>query len=214
MAENPLEVIVDTQLPVHDVSEATYRSVLADCAAVMAASGLPHAFMGGLASSIYGRVRRTHDLDLFVRPDDAERALEVLSAAGYETEKSNPDWIYKATKKGLLVDVIYMGSDGAVFDAEMEEHVQVVEHEGVRLPIVSPEDLLTLKLAAFREDTARQWYDCLALIENVELDWDYLVRRAARRPYRVLSLLVYAAGEGLPVSWSAVERLVEVGRPS
>jgi len=90
----------------------------------------------------------------------------------------------------------------------------VAEHEGVRLPIVSPEDLVALKLAAFREDTARQWYDCLALIENVEMDWDYLVRRATRRPHRVLSLLVYAAGEGLPVSWDAVERLAEVARSS
>src|SRR5947209_19317224 len=96
MAENPLEVIVDTQLPVHEVSEATYRSVLADCAAVMASSGLPHAFMGELASSIYGRVRRTHALDLFVHPDDAERALEVLNPARYEPEKSNLDGIYKA----------------------------------------------------------------------------------------------------------------------
>lgn len=214
MADNPLEVVVDTQLPVREVSDATYRSVLADCVGIMARSGLPHAFMGGLASSIYGRVRRTHDLDLFVRPDDAERALEVLAAAGYQTERSNPDWIYKATKHGLLVDVIYTGSDGAVFDADMEEHVRIVEHEAVRLPIVSPEDLLTLKLAAFREDTARQWYDCLALLENVELDWDYLVRRARRRPHRVLSLLVYAVGEDLPVSWTAVEQLVEACRPS
>src|SRR5438067_11092512 len=131
MAENPLEVIVDTQLPVHEVSEATYRSVLADRAAIMASSGLPPAFMGGLASSIYGRVRRTHDLDLFVRPDDAERALEVLSAAGYETEKSNPDWIYKATKKSLLVDVIYMGSDGASFDPGTEQQGRVAAQHGV-----------------------------------------------------------------------------------
>src|SRR5438105_9147989 len=213
MAENPLEVIVDTQLPVHEVSEATYRSVLADCAAVMASSGLPHAIMGGLASSIYGRVRRTHDLDLFVRPDDAERALEVVSAAGYETEKSNPDWIYKATKKGLLVDVIYLGSDGAVFDAEMQKRTRLLDFNGNQLPIVAPEDLLALKLAAFREDTARQWYDCLAVLESQDLDWDYLGRRAARRPHRVLALLIYAAGEGIPVSWPVIDRLLDVARP-
>lgn len=206
---------MDTQLPVRDVSEETYRQVLADCVQVMARSGIPHAFMGGLASTIYGRVRSTHDLDLFVRPDDAERTLSALAGAGYQTEKSNPDWIYKATKRGLLVDVIYTGSDGAVFDAEMAEHVRMETHEGITLPVVSPEDLICLKLAAFREDTARQWYDCLALLEHVpELDWDYLVRRASRRPYRVLSLLVYALGEGLPVNWTAVERLVEVCRPS
>lgn len=205
MAENPLEVIVETQLPVQEVDEETYLEVLHDCVRVMAESGLPHAFMGGLASTIYGRERHTHDLDLFVRPADAEATLEVLAAAGYRTERSNPDWIYKAEKKGLLVDVIYRGTDGAEFDQEMERHVRRVEFEGIVLPIVSPEDLMTLKLAAFREDTARQWYDCLALLEAQPMDWDYLCARARRRPHRTLSLLVFAAGEGLEVPVRAID---------
>ncbi len=205
MAENPLEVIVDTQLPVQEVGEETYLEVLHDCVRVMAASAIPHAFMGGLASTIYGRERNTHDVDLFVRPADAEATLEVLAAAGYKTEKSNPDWIYKAEKKGLLVDVIYRGTDGAVFDPEMERHVRRIEFAGVVIPIVSPEDLLTLKLAAFREDTSRQWYDCLAVLEAQQIDWDYLCARARRRPHRTLSLLVFAVGEGLEVPVSAID---------
>jgi predicted nucleotidyltransferase len=213
MNDNPLEVVVDTQLPVREVDEQTYLEVLADCVRVMRNSGIPHAFMGGLASTIYGRERHTHDLDLFVRPEDAERTLEALAAAAYRTEKSNPDWIFKATKKGLLVDVIYMGTDGAVFDEEMQKHVRVVDFQGNRLPIVAPEDLMALKLAAFREDTARQWYDCLAVLEAQELDWDYLTRRAARRPHRVLALLIYAAGEGMSVPWPAIDRLLEVAHP-
>jgi hypothetical protein len=205
MAENPLEVIVDTQLPVQEVGEETYLEVLADCVRVIGESGIPHAFMGGLASTIYGRERHTHDLDLFVRPADAERTLEVLAAAGYRTEKSNPDWIYKAEKRGLLVDVIYRGTDGAEFDEDMERHLRRVEFAGVVLPIVSPEDLVTLKLAAFREDTARQWYDCLALLEAQAIDWEYLCARARRKPHRPLSLLVFAAGEGLAVPVSAID---------
>ena len=205
MAENPLEVIVGTRLPVAEVDEETYLEVLRDCVRVMAESEIPHAFMGGLASSIYGRERHTHDLDLFVRPADAERTLEVLAAAGYGTERSNPDWIYKAEKKGLLVDVIYRGTDGGEFDAEMERHVRRAEIAGIDLPIVAPEDLMCLKLAAFREDTARQWYDCLALIESQPLDWEYLCARASRKPHRPLSLLVYALGEGLTVPVSAID---------
>jgi len=213
MSDNPLEVVVDTRLPVREVDETTYLEVLADCVRVMHESGILHAFIGGLASTIYGRERHTHDLDLFVRPDDAERALEVLAAAGYQTERSNPDWIFKATKRGLLVDVIYMGTGGEVFDEEMEKHVRVVDFQGHRVPIVAPEDLLILKLAAFREDTARQWYDCLALLRAQEFDWDYLCRRAARRPHRVLALLFFAAGEGIAVSWPATEQLLKLARP-
>ena len=77
---------------------------------------------------------------------------------------------------------------------------------------LAPEDLIALKLAAFREDTARQWYDCLAVREAQELDWDYLTRRAARRPHRVLALLIYAAGEGVSVFWPAIDRLLELAR--
>jgi predicted nucleotidyltransferase len=207
MAENPLEGIVDTRLQVREVGEETYLEVLHDCVRVMAASGLPHAFMGGLASTIYGRERNTHDLDLFVRPEDAGRTLEVLAAGGYRTEKSNPDWIYKAEKEGLLVDVIYRGTDGAEFDQEMERHLRRVEFAGIVIPIVSPEDLLTLKLAAFREDTARQWYDCLAVLEAQQIDWDYFCARARRRPHRPLSFLVFAVGEGLEVPVSAIDRI-------
>jgi hypothetical protein len=87
----------------------------------------------------------------------------------------------------------------------MERHVRRVEFAGTVLPIVAPEDLLTLKLAAFREDTARHWYDCLAVIEAQQIDWEYLCARASRKPHRPLSLLVFAVGEGLAVPRSAID---------
>jgi hypothetical protein len=51
------------------------------------------------------------------------------------------------------------------------------------------------------------------VLEAQKLDWDYLGRRVARRPHRMLALLIYAAGEGMSVSWPALDHLLEVARP-
>ncbi len=80
--------IVETALPVHEVTDEEYLDVLDACLRVMDASGIPHCFIGGLAPSIYGRDRTTHDLDLFVRPEDADRTLKALAAGGFRVERS------------------------------------------------------------------------------------------------------------------------------
>ncbi|HEX6548579.1 MAG TPA: nucleotidyltransferase [Candidatus Dormibacteraeota bacterium] len=199
--------IVETRLPVHDVTDAVYLEVLDDVASALAGSGIPHCFIGGLASSVYGRDRHTHDLDLFVRPEDADRTLEVLAGHGFEVERSCPDWIYKAAKRGLLVDVIFMTTDGTVLDPELELHVRTAVFAGRKLPVIAPEDLLITKLSAFREDTAHQWFDCVALLESTELDWHYLMARAREKPHRLLSLLVFVAGSGRKLPAGVLEEL-------
>ena len=63
--------------------------------------------MGGIASSCLGRERWTHDIDLFVRPTEATRALEVLHKVGFATEETYPEWLFKARKNGQMVDLIF-----------------------------------------------------------------------------------------------------------
>lgn len=200
--------IVETALDVHEVTDDEYVEVLGHCARVMAESRIPHCFIGGLASTIYGRRRTTRDLDLFVRPEDADRTLRVLRDAGFDVERSDPDWIFKAARNGLLVDVIFRSSDGTLLDPELENHVRTEEYHGLRLPVIPPEDLLITKTSAFREDTPRQWFDCLAVLDSVELDWDYLVERARAKPHRVLALLLFGLGNGRRVPDEVLETLL------
>ncbi|MFL6103891.1 MAG: hypothetical protein ACJ74K_11350, partial [Actinomycetes bacterium] len=54
-----------------EVDEESFLRVLGDAIRVAGATGLPHAFMGGIASTALGRPRWTHDIDLCVRPQDA-----------------------------------------------------------------------------------------------------------------------------------------------
>lgn len=201
--------VVETALDVHEVSEEKYLEVLDACLQVMAGSGLAYCFIGGLASSIYGRRRATHDLDLFVRPEDAERTLDLMAANGFNVEKSDPEWIFKAEREGLLVDVIFRASEGTILDPDLATRIRMAEFEGRHVPIVPPEDLLITKVAAFREDTPHLWFDCLAILDNTEIDWDYLLARTRRKPHRVLALLIYAASSGHRVPEEVLRRLFD-----
>src|SRR5262245_27256499 len=54
-----------------------------------------------------GIVRHTKDLDIFTRPEDCKRILEVLSAAGHRTEFTDPVWLGKAFMGEDFIDVIF-----------------------------------------------------------------------------------------------------------
>ena len=201
---------VETDLPVHEeVDEESYLRTLDEVNAALQAWGRPYCFMGGLASTIYGRDRLTHDLDVFVPSDLADGALEVLAANGFDVERSDAGWIFKAAKRGLMVDVIFEASDGTTLDEELARRVRVEEYAGRRLPLMPPEDLLLTKISAFREDTARQWFDCLGIIEHAELDWAYLTKRALPKPHRITALLVWAQGNRDCVPASVIEQLTQ-----
>jgi hypothetical protein len=60
-----------------------YLDVLADT--VEALRGTPYLLVGGIASAILGRPRISQDIDVFVRPGDADPALDRLARAGFET---------------------------------------------------------------------------------------------------------------------------------
>ena len=58
---------------------------------------IPYLLGGSLAFWAHGGPERRRDLDFMVKPEDADRALEVLEAAGMRTEKPPEGWLYKAS---------------------------------------------------------------------------------------------------------------------
>ena len=193
-------------VPVTD--DATFRRVLAEAIRVAESTGLPHAFMGGIASTALGRPRWTHDVDLLVRPGDARAMLRAFAAAGFDTEETDQTWLYKATRDGVLVDVVFESTGGIVLDDEMLSRVRPASFDGLRLSVLAPEDLLVIKAIVHREHRQRHWFDALALVETGELDWPYLLRRAEPNPRRVASLLLYAQTDGMEVPDWVIEELL------
>ena len=195
-----------------EVDEETFLRVLADAIRVAGGTGLPHAFMGGIASTALGRPRWTHDIDLCVRREDARAMLGAFADAGYDTEETDQSWLYKAVKGGVLVDVIFESTGGIVLDDEMLSRVRQGRFGDLQLNVLGPEDLLVIKAIVHREHRQRHWFDALALVETGELDWPYLLRRASPSPRRVASLLLYAQTDGLRVPDWVVESLLDQAR--
>jgi len=179
--------------------DAGFFSVLDESMAALHDAGIPYALMGGIASAALGRHRWTHDIDFFVRPEDAREVLQTLEGKGFTTEETDQAWLYKAFKEDILVDVIFSAKGGIRFDEEVQSHVRHTEFRGRRLQVVSPEDLVVMKAIAHEEHTPRHWHDALALLAGEDFDWDYVVRRARYGRRRVLSLLVYAQANGLEI---------------
>ncbi|MDP8975538.1 MAG: nucleotidyltransferase [Actinomycetota bacterium] len=194
-----------------DVDDDVFLRVLGEAAEAIESLGIPYVLMGGMVSRTAGRPRDTHDIDFLVRPDEAGVALEALRSAGFDTRQSEPQWLYKAVKEGVLVDILFRATGDVLLDDEMVDRAKRRDFGGHQMPAMSVEDLIIIKALSHQEHTARHWFDALALLSNQEVDWDYLVRRARRRgARRVLSLLLYGQSVDVLVPDKAVHDLYDV----
>ncbi|MGH9280139.1 MAG: nucleotidyltransferase [Acidimicrobiales bacterium] len=190
--------------------DGEFAPVLATTVATLDAAGVAHVFMGGIGAATYGRPRWTHDIDVFVRPEDAGPALRALAEAGFRTEQTYPDWLYKAFRGEVMVDLIFKSMGGVLLDDEMLARSRVEDFEGQPIRMMAPEDLLVIKAIVHDEHMPRHWHDALAIVSRCDLDWDYVVERARRHgARRVLSLMLYAQSNDLIVPAPAVRTLFE-----
>jgi predicted nucleotidyltransferase len=174
-------------------------------AAVLRDEGIPFALGGGLAAWARGGPETDHDVDFFVKPDDAERAQQALAKAGMHPERPPEDWLHKVWDGDVLVDLVFCPSGGPVTD-EWLERAEEREVMAMRLPVLALEDLMVTKLLALKEqepDYAQVLKVARALREQV--DWDEVRDRTAESPFaRAFFTLV----EGLAI----VEAREPVGR--
>jgi predicted nucleotidyltransferase len=189
--------------------DETFGTVLGEVVRAVEDEGLTYVAIGGLASAVFGRPRPTKDVDLFVRPDDAERCLKTLGSAGFRTEDPKEDWLLKAYKDEVLVDVIFRIHSSIYLDDDMIARAQRHEIKGTALKVVPPEDFIVMEACTHSEDTPHYWYNALTVIATSELDWDYLLQRSSHGPRRVLSLLLYAQSNDLPVPDHVIRRIYE-----
>jgi predicted nucleotidyltransferase len=190
-----------------DFDEAAFLLALDETTGALNEAEVPFLLMGGIASACQGRPRFTHDIDLFVKPQDAPRAADALAAHGFETEQTYAEWLYKGFKHGQMVDIIFRSSGDIYLDDEMLERAPVTTFMGRDVRIVPAEDLIVIKAVVHNEHMPRHWHDALSLIAVADLDWEYLVRRARKGVRRVLALLLYAQSNDLVVPWGPVREL-------
>jgi hypothetical protein len=190
-------------------SDAAFDRVLKEAVKAVEDAGIRFLVLGGLASSLVGRPRWTHDIDFLVRPDDARGILEALRDAGFRTEETDPVWIFKGFKDDVMVDVIFMVTGGIYLDDEMEQRSVIRDYEGLAVRIPSPEDQIVIKAIVHREETSRHWFDALAILGRAQIEWEYLLHRARLGARRVLALLIYAQSSDILIPSWVIRRLYE-----
>jgi len=139
-----------------------------------------------------GIARHTKDLDLFVRPGDCQRALDVLAAIGCSTDLTFPHWLGKAFRSDDFIDVIFSSGNGvAEVDDGWFEHAVEEEVLGIPVKLCPPEETIWSKafiMERERFDGADVAHLLRAQVER--LDWTRLLARFGRHWRVLLSHLV------------------------
>jgi hypothetical protein len=166
---------------------------LKKAAAALREANVPFLLGGGLAAWARGGPESNHDLDLMVKPDDAERAVSALEKAGFRIEDPPEEWLYKAWDGDALVDVIFEPSGGPVDDA-MFERAEDMDVAAVTMRVMALEDVMVTKLLSLREHEVD--YEGVLEIARAlreQIDWDEVRRRTNHSAYA--RAFFYLAGE-------------------
>ena len=152
-------------------------------AAALRDAEIPCLLGGGLAAWARGGPPTEHDVDFFVRPADAERALAALEVAGLKPERPPESWLLKAWDGEILIDLIFSPMGGDVDDGYFARSEEI-EVAAQRLRVASLGDVLSTKLLALNE----QEPDLSSVLElarslREQIDWDFVRDRTGASPF-------------------------------
>jgi hypothetical protein len=203
------------------------ESSLKTAAAALRDAELDFALAGSVACWARGAPQSRNDLDFLVKPEDAERALEALVAAGMRADRPPEGWLLKAWDPAedgseTLVDLIFgpRGIDdvGAVLDRS-----ELLPVAALDLPVVHLDDVMVMKLHAFDEH-ACDFAGILAIARAVreQVDWKDVRARTASSPFaRAFFTLIEGLGivgdappPARPTSGAAKARVTVEGEPT
>ena len=155
--------------------EARIEEVARFLGAILEEGGLEAALIGGHAVNFWETPRFTEDFDFTVaaNPEAIQHILERLKAAGWEIERhqdrggpSGPDFIRMTNPQTRdMLDI-----QAAKTDYQNLVIRRAVREEGQPFPVATREDLVILKLIAWRSVDQQ---DVLRLGRR-ELNWDYI----------------------------------------
>ncbi len=162
------------------ISDQTAASFYADAMKRLDEADVPYLIGGAFAFAKYTRIERgTKDLDLFMRPDDCARALDVFGALGYRTEMPFPHWLGKVYFGDHFIDVIFSSGNGV---ARVDDlwFVHAIESELFGIPVrLCPVEEMMWSKSFVQERERFDGADVMHLIRErgSSLDWDRLMTR-------------------------------------
>lgn len=158
-------------------------------------AGIPFMVGGTLASWARGGPETRHDLDLMIRPQDADAALEALEAEGMRAERPPEEWLVKAWDGDVLIDLIFNPS-GMTIDDEAIERAEELAVLSMNMKVMALEDVVATKLLSMNDHNAD--YESVLQVARAlreQIDWDAVRERTAGNPYaKGFFVLVEALG--------------------
>jgi hypothetical protein len=164
-------------------------------AAALRDRDVPVLLGGGMAAWARGGPPTEHDVDFYVRPEDAERGLEALIAVGMKPERPPEGWLLKAWDGDQLVDLVFEPSGGPIGDSHFERAEQL-EVMAQSLSVASLDDVVVTKLLSLREQEL-DYQPVLEIARSLreQIDWDDVRERTSASPFaQAFFTLVEALG--------------------
>ena len=146
-------------------------------------SEVPFMLGGSFAAWARGGPPPRKDLDVIVKPQDAERALEALAGAGMRTERPPEEWLYKAYDGEVMIDVIFRPSGLEITD-EVFERADTIPVLAIDTPVMALEDMLATRLLSLDEHSL-DYRGPLAIARALreQIDWAALQARTGDSPF-------------------------------
>ncbi len=143
-----------------------------------------HVLIGGFAVSLLAKPRFTQDIDFLVRISQHDWEIAAKEARGFGLRILFDDpgapahearIIQMRHKSGGDIDLIVVGTE---FEQEIIERGAIIEIQSIQCNVISPDDLIILKLMAGRKQDIA---DCHIVVETCEgLDWERVENMIAR----------------------------------
>ncbi len=180
-------------MPEPEASFEAIKTTLKRCTQALEEADVEFMVGGSLAAWARGGPETRNDLDLMLRPRDADRALDALEEAGMRTERPPEQWLYKAWDGEVLVDLIFelltvehegKPAERRPIDDHLFERADDLRVFAVVVQVMSLEDLLATKLLAL-EPHSLDYEGSLAIARALreEIDWDEVRELTAESPY-------------------------------
>ena len=165
------------------MSFADIESTLKRAAAALRREDIPFLLGGSLASWARGGPQTRHDLDLMIKPEDADRAVAALTEDGMRFEDPPEEWLVKAYAGDTLVDLNF-APKGMEMTDEVIARGEVLSVLGMEMRVMALEDVLVTKLMALSEHALR--YESLLAIARAlreRIDWQDVRTRTSSSPF-------------------------------
>jgi Uncharacterised nucleotidyltransferase len=154
-------------------------------AALLRDNEIDVALAGGFAVYARGGPPTEHDVDFMLAEEDADRALEVLTKAGFRAEKPPEGWLYKVfDENDAMLDLIFAPNGKPEVVPAILERAELLEIYAITMKVMSVADVLATKLLTLKEHEV-DYESVLEVARSCreQIDWNLLREATQESPY-------------------------------